>query len=133
LAPFVTPFVPGIGVGMIGTAGAEAANEIVKQETGKSLSQRIQETAGAISGDTSLVGTGNQGIQRDSNPGREQARRELERVNTPPMISQGTIRPDNTGIDRSGENFLQRRLRLAGEARAQDSGDFGVTELLFGR
>ena len=24
-------------------------------------------------------------------------------------------------------------LRLAGEARAQDSGDFGITELLFGR
>ncbi len=132
-SPAVAPFAPGIGLGMIGTAGTEAASEIVKQETGKGLGQRLQETAGAISGDTSLVGTGNQGIQRDSNLGRERARRELERVNTPPMIGQGTIRPDNTGIDRSGENLLQRRLRLAGEARAQDSGDFGITELLFGR
>ena len=138
LAPFLSspamaPFAPGIGLGMIGTAVTEAASEILKQETGKGLVQRLQETAGAISGDTSLVGTGDQGIQRDSKPGRENARRELERVNTPPMIVQGPIRPDNTGIDRSGENFLQRRLRLAGEARALDSGDFGITELLFGR
>ena len=132
-SPAVAPLAPGIGAGLVGTAGTEAVNELVKQETGKGLGQRIQETAGAVSGDTSLVGTGNRGSQRDSNQGRERARREMARVETPATIQAATIQPDNTGINRAGENFLQRRLRLAQEARAQDPGDFGITELLFGR
>jgi len=132
-APAVAPFAPGIGIGMLTTAGTEAVNELVKQQTGKSLAQRVQETAGAVSGDTSLVGTPNRSFARDSNQGRARAARELDRVNNPPQINAGEIRSDNTGIDRSGENFLERRLRLAREARAQDSGDFGISELLFGR
>ena len=132
-SPVVAPLAPGIGAGLLTTAGGEAVNELVKQQTGKSLAQRVQETAGALSRDTSLVGTPNRSFARDSNQGRARAARELDRVNNPPQITQGEIRSDNTGIDRSGENFLQRRLRLAREARQQDPGDFGITELIFGR
>ena len=128
-SPAVAPAAPGIGLGFLGVAGTEAANELTKQETGKSLAQRFQETMGAVSGDTSLVGTTDRGINPDSNPGREQARRELERVNTPPTIQAS----DWKAPDRSGENEIQRRLRLASEARQKDPWDFGVTELLFGR
>ena len=132
-SPLVAPLAPGIGAGLLTTAGTEAVNELVRQETGKSLAQRVQETAGAVSGDTSLVGTPNRSFARDSNQGRARATREMDRVNNPPQITQGEIRSDNTGIDRSGENFLQRRLRLAQEARQRDPGDFGISELLFGR
>mgnify|MGYP003135994481 CR=1 FL=1 len=132
-SPAVAPLAPGIGAGFVTTAGAEAANELVKQETGKSLAQRVQETAGAVSGDTSLVGTPNRSFARDSNQGRARAAREAERVVNPPTITAGTIRPENTSVDRSDENFLQRRIRLAQEARQRDPGDFGITELLFGR
>ena len=132
-SPAVAPLAPGIGAGLLATAGGEAVNELVKQETGKSLAQRLQETAGAISGDTSLVGSTNRSFAQDSNQGRARAAREMDRVDNPPQITQGEIRSDNTGIDRAGENFLQRRLRLAREARQQDPGDFGITELLFGR
>jgi hypothetical protein len=53
----------------------------------------------------------------------------MDRIVNPPTIQAS----DQTVPDRSGENFLQRRLRLAQEARELDSGDFGITELLFGR
>ena len=128
-SPAVAPFAPAIGGGLVGSAAVEAANEIVAQETGKSLGQRLSETMGAVSGDTSLFGTDRGSFRVDSKQGRERLQREMDRIVNPPTIQAS----DQTVPDRSGENFLQRRLRLAQEARELDSGDFGITELLFGR
>lgn len=125
--PAVAPLAPGIGAGLLTTAGAETLNEVVKQQTGKDLLTRVQETAGVVGGDTSLVGTPRQ--RGDQNViARQQLQRDLARVENPPQITQGT-----PAAAKPEENFLERRLRLAREARAEDPGDFGITELLFGR
>ncbi len=129
-SPALAPFAPGIGAGLVGSAGVEAANEVIRQETGKSLLQRFQETMGAVSGDTSTFGTDNRGVDPNSRQGREQLRRERDRIDNPPQIGQG--RPSKKRVN-SGENEIQRRIRLAGEARELDPYDFGVTEFLFGR
>ena len=128
-SPPVAPFAPVIGGVLVGAAGAEAANEIVAQETGKPLGQRLLETLGAVGGDTTQFGIDRGAFRVDSKPGRERLQREMDRIVNPPTIEAS----DQTVPDRSGENFLQRRLRLAQEARELDSGDFGITELLFGR
>lgn len=126
-APAVAPFAPGIGGGLMLSAGAEALNEAVKQQTGKGLGTRIQETAGAIGGDTRYFGTPKQ--RGEQNLTLEQRlQRGLDQIENPPQITQGSEQPKS-----EAENFLERRLRLAKEARQSDSGDFGVTELLFGR
>jgi len=125
--PAVAPLAPGIGAGLLTTAGAETLNEVVKQQTGKDLLTRLQETAGVVGNDTSLIGTPRQ--RGDQNvTARQQLQRDLARVENPPQITQG--RP---AAAKPEENFLERRLRLAREARAADPGDFGITELLFGR
>ncbi len=87
-------------------------------------------TAGCVSGDTSTFGTDNRGVDPNSRQGREQLRRERDRIDNPPQIGQG--RPSKKRVN-SGENEIQRRIRLAGEARELDPYDFGVTEFLFGR
>lgn len=125
--PAVAPLAPGIGAGLLGVAGAEAVNEVVKQQTGKDLLTRVQETAGVVGNDTSLIGTPRQ--RGDQNvTAQQQLQRDLDRVDNPPQITQGT-----PAAAKPEENFLERRLRLAREARAEDPGDFGITELLFGR
>jgi hypothetical protein len=123
--PAVAPLAPGIGAGMVGTTGARALNEVVRQETGKSLLQRIQETAGAAGGDTTVIGRPRQPIRQSPST-----------YVTPEItqMSPEAVRQMNAQRNaQKNENELQRRLRLAGEARQRDPYDFGVTELLFGR
>jgi hypothetical protein len=124
-APAVAPFAPGIGLGLLGVAGGETINEIVKQQTNKSLLQRAQETAGAAGGDTTVIGRPRQPIRQSPST-----------YVTPEItqMSPEAVRQMNAQRDaQKNENELQRRIRLAGEARQRDPYDFGITELLFGR
>ena len=130
-SPAAAPFAPGVGGGLLGVAGVEAADALARQQTGKGLLQRVRETAGAISGDRSLVGTDRGRINPDSDPGRAMLEREMARVDNPPEIN--AIDPQDIQQQPQSENFLERRLRLAKEARQSDPYDFGITELLFGR
>ena len=130
-SPAAAPFAPGVGGGLLGVAGVEAADALTRQQTGKGLLQRVRETAGAISGDRSLVGTDRGRINPDSEPGRAMLEREMARVDNPPEIN--AIDPQDIQQQPQSENFLEQRLRLAKEARQSDPYDFGITELLFGR
>ena len=123
--PAVAPFAPGIGLGLLSTATGEALNEATKQQTGKSLVQRIQETAGAAGGDTTVIGKPRQPLRR---PQSNYVTPEIT------QMSPQAVREMKEKVQRqANENEFQRRLRLAEEARQQDPWDFGVTELLFGR
>ena len=126
-SPALAPFAPGVGAGLLGSAGLEALNEAVKQQTGKSLLTRIQETAGTIGGDTRYVGTPRQPGEQNLTPD-QRLQREQDLIDNPPEIRQGTPL-----TKQKAENFLERRLRLAQEARQRDSGDLGITELILGR
>ena len=128
--PAVAPFAPGIGAGLLGVAGGEAVNEVVKQETGKSLIQRFQETMGAAGGNTTIIGKARRPVPDkkfvpDNRP-----------YETPQITQMSPADASRMKVERKAkqnENEFQRRLRLAKEARQLDPYDFGVTELLFGR
>lgn len=126
-APAVAPFAPGIGLGLLTTAVGESLNEATKQQTGKDLVQRIRETAGAAGGDTTVIGKPRQPLRRQT----QQSNYVTPQIT---QMSPQAVREMKERVQRqANENELQRRLRLAEEARQQDPWDFGVTELLFGR
>jgi hypothetical protein len=85
--PALAPFAPGIGAGLVGSAVVEAANEAVKQQTGKSLLTRFQEAMGQLGGDTRLFGVprqpGDQNLSAD-----QYLQRELDLINNPPQVLQ---------------------------------------------
>lgn len=128
--PAVAPFAPGIGAGLLGVAGGEAVNEVVKQETGKSLIQRFQETMGAAGGDTTIIGKARRPVPDkkfvpDNRP-----------YETPQITQMSPADVSRMEVERKAkqnENEFQRRVRLAKEARQSDPFDFGITEMLFGR
>jgi len=128
--PAVAPFAPGIGAGLLGVAGGEAVNEVVKQETGKSLIQRFQETMGAAGGDTTIIGKARRPVPDkkfvpDNRP-----------YETPQITQMSPADASRMEVERKAkqnENEFQRRVRLAKEARQLDPFDFGITEMLFGR
>jgi len=123
--PALAPFAPGIGLGFVTTAAGESLNEATKQQTGKSLVQRIRETAGAAGGDTTVIGKPRQPLRR---PQSNYVTPEIT------QMSPQAVREMKEKVQRqANENEFQRRLRLAVEAGQQDPWDFGVTELLFGR
>jgi hypothetical protein len=128
--PYIAPFAPGIGAGLLGVAGSEAVNEVVKQETGKSLLQRFQETMGAAGGDTTTIGKARRPVPDkkfvpDNRP-----------YETPQITQMSPADVSRMEVERKAkqnENEFQRRVRLAKEARQLDPFDFGITEMLFGR
>ncbi len=128
--PAIAPFAPGIGAGLLGVAGGEAVNEVVKQETGKSLVQRFQETMGAAGGDTTIIGKARRPVPDkkfvpDNRP-----------YETPQITQMSPADVSRMEVERKAkqnENEFQRRVRLAKEARQLDPFDFGITEMLFGR
>jgi len=124
-APVLAPFAPGVGLGLVSTAASESLNEAVKQQTGKSLLQRIQETAGAAGGDTTVIGRPRQPIRQSPST---YVTPEITQM-SPEAMRQMDAQRDA----RKNENELQRRIRLAGEAMQRDPYDFGITEILFGR
>ena len=85
--PALAPFAPGVGAGFVGSAVVEAANEAVKQQTGKSLLTRFQEAMGQLGGDTRLFGAprqpGDQNLSAD-----QYLQRELDLINNPPQVLQ---------------------------------------------
>ena len=85
--PALAPFAPGIGAGLVGSAIVEAANEAVKQQTGKSLLTRFQEAMGQLGGDTRFFGVprqpGDQNLSAD-----QYLQRELDLINNPPQVLQ---------------------------------------------
>ena len=85
--PALAPFAPGIGAGLVGSAVVEAANEAVKQQTGKSLLTRFQEAMGQLGGDTRFFGVprqpGDQNLSAD-----QYLQRELDLINNPPQVLQ---------------------------------------------
>jgi hypothetical protein len=113
--PAVAPFAPGVGAGMVGVAGAQALNEVVRQETGEGIVPKLRQALGTAP----RTGT--------ANPSR---------VGEKPLTAQ--IRP-LTQVQRTEQqrqqnrSELQRRMDLAGERFNPRKGEFGLSELLFGR
>lgn len=113
--PLAAPLAPGIGAGLVGTAGARALNEIVRQETGEGIVPKLRQFIGTAprTGATAQPRVGQQPVTAQLKPLTSGQRSELQR--------------------QQGRGELQRRLDLAKERFNPRRGEFGVSELLFGR
>ena len=110
----VPPLAPGVGLGMVGTAGARALNEVVRQETGEGILPKVRQALGTAP---------RTGV---ASPAR-----------TVPYVTP-QVRPltsaQRTEVQRQqNRNEAQRRIDLAKERFNPRRGEFGLSELLFGR
>ena len=108
------PLAPGVGLGMVGTAGARALNEVVRQETGEGIIPKVRQALGTAP---------RTGV---ASPAR-----------TAPYVTP-TVRPltaaQRTEVQRQqNRNEVQRRIDLARERFNPRRGEFGLSEFLFGR
>ena len=113
--PVAAPLAPGIGAGMVGTAGARALNEVVRQETGEGIVPKVRQFLGTAP---------RTGV---SSPGR---------VGEKPLVAE--IKPLSAAQKKQMQSDLvrsemQRRLDLAKERFNPAKGEFGLSEVLFGR
>jgi hypothetical protein len=113
-APAVAPFAPGIGAGMVAAAAARAANEAVRQQTGEGIVPKLRQTFGTAprSGVASPSRVG-PAITPQIRPLNQAQRNEAQR--------------------RQNRNEVQKRMDLARERFNPLRGEFGLSELLFGR
>lgn len=113
--PFAAPFAPGIGAGMVGTAGARALNEVVRQETGEGIVPKVRQFLGTAP---------RTGISAPTTQGAK------------PLVAQ--IKPLTAAqkdqmYKNQTRSEMQRRLDLVKERFNPRGGEFGLSELLFGR
>jgi hypothetical protein len=110
--PLLAPLAPGIGAGLVGTAGARALNEVVRQETGEGIVPKLRQAIGTA------PRTGVASPQRT----------------TPAPLTQ-QIKPLTAAQrvqmqQRANRNELQRRVDRAREVFNPRKGEFGISELL---
>jgi hypothetical protein len=106
---------PGVGAGMVGTAGARALNEVVRQETGEGIVPKLRQALGTAprTGVASPARTGPQPLTAQVRPLTQAQRTEQQR--------------------QQNRSELQRRLELAGQRWNPGKFEFGLSELLRGR
>lgn len=113
--PAAAPFAPGIGAGMVGTAGARALNEVVRQETGEGVVPKVRQFLGTAprTGLSATRQTAPKPLVAQVKPLSNAQRAEIQR--------------------QQNRNELQRRIDLFKERVNPSRGEFGLSELLFGR
>ena len=113
--PLAAPFAPGIGAGMVGTAGARALNEVVRQETGEGVVPKVRQFLGTAprTGLSATRQTAPKPLVAQVKPLSNAQRAEMQR--------------------QQNRNELQRRIDLFKERVNPRRGEFGLSELLFGR
>jgi hypothetical protein len=112
--PAVAPAAPGIGLGMLGTQAARSLNEVVRQETGEGIVPKVRQALGTAprTGVASPRPT-QSAVTPTIRPLSAAGKKEMER--------------------RQNRGELQRRIDLVKERFNPRKGEFGLSELLFGR
>jgi hypothetical protein len=113
--PALAPLAPGIGAGMVGTAGAKALNEVVRQETGEGIVPKLRQVLGTAP---------RTGIASPARQGEK------------PLVAQVkplTAAQKDQMYKNQTRSEMQRRLDRAKEVFNPSKGEFGITELLLGR
>jgi hypothetical protein len=100
---------------MVGTAGAKALNEVVRQETGEGIVPKVRQFLGTAprTGVSAPQAQGEKPLTAEIRP-LTQAQREK-------MNQQAT------------QSEMQRRLELVKQRFNPRKGEFGLSELIFGR
>jgi hypothetical protein len=110
----VPPLAPGVGLGMVGTAGARALNEVVRQETGEGIVPKLRQVIGTAprTGVASPART-TPYVTPQVRPLNSAQRAEMQRL--------------------QNRNEIQRRVDLVKERFNPRKGEFGLSEILLGR
>ena len=113
--PAVAPLAPGIGAGLVGTAGARALNEVVRQETGEGVVPKLRQAIGTAprTGFASPASTKPRPLVAQVKPLTSEQKAEMTR--------------------QQNRNELQRRIELAQQRFNPRKLEFGLSELLRGR
>jgi hypothetical protein len=113
--PVLAPFAPGIGAGMVGVAGTQALNEVVRQETGEGIVPKVRQFLGTAprTGVSAPARQGEKPLVAQIKPLTEAQRTQMNKNQT--------------------RTEMQRRMDLARERFNPRKGEFGLSELLFGR
>ncbi len=113
--PALAPLAPGIGAGLVGTAGARALNEVVRQETGEGVVPKVRQFLGTAprTGAANKVQTTPKPLVAKVQPLTSAQRAEMQR--------------------QQNRTALQQRMDLVRERFNPRRGEFGLSELLFGR
>lgn len=122
--PAIAPFMPGIAGGMALTEGARTVNELTRVQTGEPLIDKARQ----------FMGTQERtGLSAPGSSVKEKNERRMARVDNPPQIHQ--INKDDlpTPVKDLPLPEVGRRVRMAKERFNPGKGEFGITELLFGR
>ena len=115
-APALAPVAAGAGLGLTGVAAGRALNEVVRQQTGEGIVPKVRQFLGT---------TGRTGVSaRDYQPSKPYV--------TPQIVPQTTKQRAEQSRQQQ-RNEAQRRLDLWRERFNPAKGEFGVSELLFGR
>ena len=107
--PAVSVVAPGVGAGMVGVAGARALNEVVRQQTGEGIVPKLRQAFGTAP--RTGVADRARPVSRSSQPARI-----IPTQQRNPVVRE-----------------LQNRLGLAQSRFNPTRGEFGLSELLFGR
>ena len=113
--PALAPFAPGIGLGFVGSAAANAANEVVRQETGEGIVPKVRQ----------FIGT----APRTNVAGKPRMAAAPLTAEIKPLSAQGKAEMNR----RQNRNELEKRLDLVKERFNPRRGEFGLSELIFGR
>ena len=111
--PAVAPLAPGVGLGLIGSAAVEAADEAVRQETGEGIAPKLRQFLGT----RQRTGLANKPYEIPTEP--------------EPIPTLDVAEP-RTGLQKFRDE-IQFRTDLAGERFNPRRGEFGLSELIFGR
>ena len=105
---------PGVGAGMVGTAGARALNEVVRQETGEGIVPKLRQALGTAprTGVASPAAVGAKPLTQQLRPLNQAQRSELQR--------------------QQNRSEAQRQFDLMRERFNPRAGEFGVSEALRG-
>ena len=113
--PVLAPLAPGIGLGFVGSAAVNAANEVVRQETGEGIVPKVR----------LFIGTAPRtGVS--AKPRKAERPLYAQVTQTSPASVKESQRLAN-------RNELQQRIDLMRERFNPRKGEFGLSELLFGR
>lgn len=113
--PVAAPLAPGIGAGLVGTAAARALNEVVRQETGEGIVPKVRQFLGTAP---------RTGISAPLPQGAKPLVAEIKPL---------TAAQKDQMYKNQTRSEMQRRMDLAKERFNPRKGEFGLTELLFGR
>ncbi len=112
--PLAAPLAPGIGASMVGMAGAKAVNAVVRNTTGEGIVPKLRQA----------IGTKKR--TRLASPPRTQPK-------ITPAIRPMSPTQKKEAARRQNRNELQKRMDLVKERWNPAKGEFGLSEMLFGR